>query len=163
MIGHVLTCVWLISHFVALFSPCFICTSLFSHTNMESTNMKGVDVWEMLSGRCKGGFTGFLRSVFSRLWFRYTKECGECVFISAANVVLTDVYLLEQIIVISHHWGENFVLGCGKFLSKSIHFSMCPTFFEIYAHLQTTSRIMESDSMQCVICTFPTSSSLFTL
>ena len=109
----------------------------------------------MLSGRCKGGFTGFLRSAFSRFWFPFKKKCGECVFTSAANVVVTDVHVLEQSIVISHHCGENFVLGCVNFSPcRSIHLSICSSFFEIDAHLQTTSRILESDSMPCVMCTF---------
>ena len=79
MIGHVLTCVWLISHFVAFFSPCFICLSLLSQQHgineHERSSRPG-----MLSGRCTDGFTGFLRSVFSRLWFLHIK--------SVANVFL---------------------------------------------------------------------------
>ena len=100
---------------------------------MESTNIKGVAVWECCRVAAKVVSLVFF-AVHFRDWFLHKKQCGESVFTSAAKVVMTDVQVLEQSIVLSHHCGENFVLGC-------VSFSPCQSIFQCVQHSSKLMRI----------------------
>ena len=102
MIGHVLTCVWLISHFVALFSPYFICLSLLS-------DQHGINEHERSSRL--GNVVGSLQRWFH--WF--SSQCILAIVVSFTRKSVANVFLLQL-----RTWSSRMCMSLSKALSYLI-------------------------------------------